>query len=143
MKYYQLSMQEQLLLVEAVVLLFITKLLVLFVPFRKLAPCFGSINKESGLHVRAEDLARIAKVRKTIMAASNNVPWKSVCLDQALVATIMLNRRNIPNTLFLGVKLNQEQSKLEAHAWVSCDDKIFIGGEQSKTFKVVACFSKW
>ncbi|WP_276134900.1 lasso peptide biosynthesis B2 protein [Polluticoccus soli] len=142
-KYRRLSLQEKVLLTEVVLILLIAKLLILFVPFKKLAPYFGALNSEGLGHITETDATTVAMVRKMIVVGATKVPWKSVCLDRALTAMIMLNRRRIPNTLCLGVRFNVGKSKLDAHAWIRCNNEIFIGGARSKYYNVVAFFSKY
>lgn len=137
-----LSFQDKLLLVEALFMLAFFRVVVIFIPLRKVALRLGKFNGHSEHTLTLEQQTKAMQIRRTIFGVSSNVFWKSVCMDQALTAMTMLNRRNIPNTLYLGTKINHERKKLDAHAWVICNNKIFIGGPQSNSFKVVASFSR-
>lgn len=44
-----------------------------------------------------------ADVARSVVAVSRRVPWESKCLVQAAAARMMLNKRGIANTMFLGV----------------------------------------
>lgn len=140
-KFLALRLSEKFIFLEAFGLLAFSKIAVRIIPFRKMAAHLGDINKAAGL-LSATQMKEALGVRHIIFMTSANVPWKSVCLDQALTAMMMLNRRKLPNTLYLGVKIDEAKRKIEAHAWVKCNDKILVGGPQSKEFKVVAFFSK-
>ena len=50
----------------------------------------------------------------------------SIRLPQALTARVMLERRGVPNELFIGVA-KSDAGALEAHAWVTVDDVVVVG----------------
>lgn len=139
----KMSANDRLLLLEACATLFLAKLLVIVCSFNVVAKLLGKVNQVSGFKPSAEQMLMVAHVQRVLSIVSSNVPWSSVCLDKALAAMIMLNRRRIPNTLYLGVKLNKDKQKLDAHAWVECNDSIFVGGAHSKNYRTVAFFSKY
>lgn len=129
-------------LLEALGLLIVSKLIILFVPLRKIAPLLGDVNKDVRNTLSDREYEQARDVKRNIAIASNNVPWKSVCLDQAMTAFIMLNKRSIPNKLCFGAKKNIEAKKLDAHAWIVCNDQILVGGKHSAEFHIAAFFSK-
>lgn len=79
------------------------------------------------------------EIGRAVMTAARYTPWDSNCLAQALTAQRMLRTRHIPGMFFLGVKKNQQ--KLDAHAWLQCDDKILTGKAGHEAFTVVSTFS--
>ncbi|MGD8781902.1 MAG: lasso peptide biosynthesis B2 protein [Ignavibacteria bacterium] len=51
---------------------------------------------------------------------------------------LILKKRNIPSTLYLGVK--KDDNKMEAHAWLRIGDKIITGKNVSEDFTVISYF---
>ena len=90
-----------------------------------------------------EDITKLEVARKigeVVDTVSRSTPWESKCLVQALVVKIMLRRRGIANTLFLGVGKDEENS-LVAHAWLRCGETIITGGKGRQWFTVVGKFA--
>lgn len=56
------------------------------------------------------------------------------CLSQALAARWLLARDGYPTTLHLGVR--QGAAGIEAHAWLEHDDRIVLGGTDSRALYV-------
>lgn len=47
------------------------------------------------------------------------VPFKAICLPQAIAAKLMLERRGVASSLHLGAALHTRSGKaFEAHAWL-------------------------
>lgn len=61
--------------------------------------------------------AAVLAIRWSVAAVSPCMPFKTVCLQQAMAARTMLTRRGIGSVLHLGVG-NIAGSKLTAHAWL-------------------------
>jgi hypothetical protein len=61
-----------------------------------------------------------------VAVASRFVP-RSTCLVQALSGQQLLAAAGHDSTVHFGVALNAS-SRLGAHAWLACDDRIVIGG---------------
>lgn len=53
---------------------------------------------------------------------------------------MMLRRRQIPSTLYLGVA-KKEDGDLNAHAWLRTGDAIILGGGGLERFSVVSTFA--
>lgn len=141
-KFIQLSFEDKLFYLETFGLLLFSKLLILFIPLRKVAPYLGDLNGEVRKELSSGETLIAEKIMVFICKVGNNMPWKSVCLDQALACMILLKKKKIPYSLYLGVKKDEANQKLMAHAWVLCGDKILIGGRRSLQFTVVARFTK-
>jgi len=60
------------------------------------------------------------------------------CLVRVLAASEFLRKKNIPYTLFLGVK--KQNSKMLAHAWLKCDN-IYITGSTQEDYQIVTFFT--
>jgi len=106
---------------------------------------FTRLSKRLGRHmavappVTDRDAIRIAsEIRWAVAAAAPRLPWKPVCLPQALAAHWMLRRRGIASTLYLGLDAKQGY---DAHAWVRVGSVVVTGGPGQERFVVVASFA--
>jgi len=76
------------------------------------------------------DLVEVGRVAWSVRFVSRLVPFAS-CLTQAQACQILLARHGIASTLSLGVR-EDLFGALEAHAWLTCDDKLVLGGESGR-----------
>ena len=83
--------------------------------------------------------AQTRRVVLSIRAVSRRVPWKATCLVEAASTRIMLNRRGIPSTLWLGVH-KEAGGKMAPHAWVTSDGEVVIGGGELEKYTPVSAF---
>lgn len=82
----------------------------------------------------------VQQVAWAIRAVSRRTPWQSNCLAQAVAGQLMLRRRRIAGTLYIGVMKNGADA-LAAHAWLRSHEIIVTGGGQLDRYRVIACFS--
>ncbi len=75
-----------------------------------------------------------------IYRSAQKMPWRSVCLDQALALAIVLRLVNIRFRFHLGVK---KSDKLKAHAWVTSGGRIIIGWHPDDEYTEVGVFEAW
>jgi hypothetical protein len=135
----QLSWDEWSLLVETLVGLTKARILVRVLPFPALATRLGEHMAETGTADHPSRQPFLASLTWSVGALSRRLPWRCQCLEQALAAQMLLRRRNIPHTLYLGARL--QQGRLEAHAWVRCGGRL-VTGETGETFPMVNCFAQ-
>jgi hypothetical protein len=140
-KFLQLEPTLKIMLLEAFIFLTISKMVLIF-PMKKITARLGKINEIVKDKLSQSDEIQLQQIKFGITAAGNNLLWKSHCLDQALAAVLMMRRRRIYYNFYLGVKKNEKNSKLDAHAWVVCGENIVVGGEKSRSYDVVAIFSR-
>lgn len=127
---------NELLLAEAVVSLAIARLAIVTIPFRRIAPRLGRAGVESGPeYVRADELERISWA---LWAAGSRLPWRCKCLEQGFAAKLMLRRRKVPHTLYLGAR--HAQVGLDTHAWVRSGVTAVTGGT-GDGFAIVASYA--
>jgi hypothetical protein len=136
---YRLSREHWSLLVETLVCLTMARLLVLVLPFPYLAKRLGEHMAESGSEDHVARQSFLTNLTWALGALSQGLPWRCLCLEQALAAKMVLCRRGIAHTLYLGARLSQ--GKLEAHAWVRCGRRM-VTGDNGKAFPVVSCFAE-
>lgn len=140
-KFFKLNFRDKLFFLETVFFLSLSKLVILFIPLKKVAPYLGKVNGNIRDELLPAEMEKANRIKLYIYMAGGNLPWNSVCLDQAMACMILLGKKKIPCSLYLGVKKNEAKKKLDAHAWVMCGDKILMGGERSRQYNVVAWFA--
>ena len=123
--------------VEAWCLLHLAKLVILFIPFKKIASSIGRQKVESTHDLKS--MVSPTKIQHAIRRASRYTLHKSKCYDQALTAKALLGQCNLPATIYFGLA-KESQNQLMAHAWVRCGNKIISGKVGMERFTVVACF---
>ena len=69
------------------------------------------------------------------------LPWHSTCLVQAIAAMLMLQRRGLDSTLYLGVA-REGDVDLAAHAWLRSGDVLVTGVDEQQQYKTISSFMK-
>jgi transglutaminase superfamily protein len=116
----QMTVRQRLLVLEAVLLLGVSRLVLLALPFGRIAPWLQRA-PDSG----SGDTATVLAVRQAVTVAARNVPWNAVCLPQAMAAKAMLARRGQGSALHLGTAMVEDG--LAAHAWLVAGGEIVVG----------------
>jgi hypothetical protein len=137
-QFARLPSADRLLLAEATVALSVAGLRLSVTSFARIAAGLGRHMDESADAVDAAALKQAARVRWAVETVARHLPWKPVCLPQALAAKRMLRRRGIASTLYLGV---DPAKQLDAHAWVRVGRMIVTGGPREDRFAVVSTFT--
>lgn len=140
-RFLSLSWTERTLLLEAVLWLGLARAAVLTFPFRWIMQGLGQSANVAHTANSAPLQPVVPQVTWAIRVVSRRTPWQSNCLAQALAGLIMLRRRGIVSTLYLGV-LKDKQSQLAAHAWLRSSEMTVTGGNQLDQYTVVAWFSR-
>jgi hypothetical protein len=139
-KFLKKPAADKILYLEAMFWLGISRLAILIVPFRWIAPFLGTHMASSDENDGNGDRETVIFVSRTIRTMSRHLPWECKCLAQAISGKMMLRRRQIPSTLYLGVA-KKEDGDLNAHAWLRAGDIIILGGGGLKRFAVVSTFA--
>lgn len=139
-KIIKLPLRDKSILFEAFCISGLMRFAILFIQFRKLAVIYGKHNRESTLEISESEKKIIFMVGWAVEQISSRTPWESKCLVKALTAQIMLARRKISSTLYLGVA-KEKNNKLIAHAWVRSGQVIITGAREMSAFKEVARFA--
>ncbi len=140
-KFLRQEAPGKLLLLEALAWLCWVKLLLLFVPFRWLAPRLGRPQSESPPAISPVERDLALRISWAVQSVAAHVPLGFVCLPQAIAAKWMLRRRRLASTLYLGVA-RPDEVKLTAHAWLRVGDKILTGRAESFTHSTIATFAE-
>lgn len=134
---------DQWLVIQVYILLGITRLLINTLPFPRLERLLGERMVETTATVPLAELRQARKIAWAVRAVSPYTPWTSNCFPQALTAKILLRRRGILATLYMGAAFKKEEpSALEGHAWLRCGPMFVTGGDGSKHFGAVAAFGE-
>lgn len=131
---------DRLVVSEAFFWLGLARLAILVIPFRAIAPRLGKMGGSTPENAGLQSQKIARQVSWAVRAASRHTPWQSRCLAQAIAAKMMLNRRGLASTLYLGLKKAGEKD-LDAHAWLRHGDIILTGGESMDRFTVISTFA--
>ena len=137
-RFWRLSWQDRLLLVEAILWLAIAGLAIAVLPFRHVGLLAARPIRRPELPRQAR-LNKVRRIRWAIISTAARVPWRALCFQQGLAAQLMLRRRGIPSVLYYGAA-QDDRSGLSAHVWVRDGDVDVIGGEIAHRFAILATF---
>lgn len=142
----QVDNRARALLVEAAAALLVARLALVLVPFPRLAARFGTFMKPAeaaALMQRSAPSpadARLAQeIGWAVTRAARYVPFKAVCLPQAMAARTMLRRRGVGSVMHFGAARGKEKP-LEAHAWLDAAGVEVTGYPVAEGFAEIACF---
>ena len=138
--FLQLSVPEQLLLLEASAWMAAARLAILALPFRWVAPLLGRPRASSPCTVTPRERDALARVKWAVFNAHARVPWECKCLVRAIAAKRMLAMRRVRSTLYLGAK-RDDPVTLSAHAWVRVGDVVLFGRRMHGQFSGVSTFA--
>lgn len=110
-------------------------------PFSKVAPALGEHMKETTNEVNEANTALIKNVSHAIHIMSKYTLWESQCLVKAIAGMMMLEKRGIDSTLYLGTARN-ETGEMIAHAWLRSGPFYLTGAEGMEKFTTVGTFAK-
>lgn len=133
---------------EAALLLLLAKLLVKYVPMRRWRHRLSTVEEPGGPPFEGRRLAR--KVARVVRRVARHVPFRAVCLPQAMAAQWMLRRRGISSRLFFGARRrlrpatappeDRPASGMDFHAWLTVGDTCVLGGAERDTYVALPPF---
>ena len=145
-RFSQVDNRHRLLLAEAVVGLLAARLALIFVSFPRLVRRFGAFvapTDPRAFNARApftDDQICIAnEVSWAVARAARFVPFKAVCLPQAMAAHAMLKRRGVTSVMHFGAARGRTKP-LDAHAWLDAAGVEVTGYPVEERFAEIACF---
>ncbi|SEW44103.1 Transglutaminase-like superfamily protein [Chitinophaga sp. YR573] len=134
----KISIRNLLLFAEAWLLLAMARLILIFIPFRKIARLLGEkIATQLPLPSTKSTQPLQQNIRIAISRASKFSPWRTACFEQALAAKIMLKNRKTVSIVYFGVR---KKNTTLAHAWLESGGITVTGGRNSSLFSVIAAF---
>lgn len=140
-KYFQMPWTDRLLLAKTFMLLGSVRLALLVTPFRILAAFLGRHMEESPYY-KCREVLYIHRISWAIELMSCYTPWESKCLVQAITGKILLRRKRLPNTLYLGLAKDQNK-QLIAHAWLRSGKDTVTGAYGRERFTITAKFTDY
>ena len=149
--FWRLPAATRALVIEAALLLVLARLLVAHVPMRRWrnrpgmeappAPRPGTPSPRpdqegrTGLPEPAAGQAVSREVGRIVRKVARRLPFRTLCLPQAIAAQWMLRRRGIRSRLIFGVRRGTTPAAaLQYHAWLSVDGEAVIGGAAVRTY---------
>jgi hypothetical protein len=134
----RLTVPEAVVLAEALALCTAASLMLRVLRFSRVAPRLGRHMAESPPSQPGATGAAVRRITWAVATAARLLPWKPLCLPQAVTAQWMLRRRGIGSTLYLGTN---PANRYDAHAWVRVGGVIVTGGDDPRQYTVVSTFA--
>ncbi len=130
---------------EAIWWLAIARIWLVMTHFRNVAGHLGTASSPGTtpvVPIPETDRLIAAQVGRAILIAAKIVPFRAVCLQQAVAGKLMLRRRHIASTLHFGVaRAEAPTNKMEAHAWLDAGDIKVSGYPLEARWTEVAQFA--
>lgn len=145
-RFGQVDNRKRALLAEAVAYLLAARLALIFLPFPRLARRLGAFVPPTDPRASeakanaAPDQARLAEaVGWAVTRAAHYVPFKAVCLPQAMAAQVMLRRRGVGSVMHFGAAKGAEKA-YDTHAWLDAAGIEVTGYPVKENFAEIARF---
>jgi hypothetical protein len=143
-RFAQVGNRRRALVVEAVACLLLARLGLIFVPFPKLARRLGhfvppSDPRAAAARGRTAQAATAEEIGWAVTRSARYVPFKAVCLPQAMAARVMLKRRGVSSVMHFGAARGEDKP-LDAHAWLDAAGVEVTGYPVADQFAEIACF---
>ena len=147
----QVGWRGHALLAEATLRLAAARIAIATVPFSRIAREMGGLMPpvQAGALAaeRAPSVADEAVAREigwAVTCAARYLPFRAVCLPQAIAAHAMLKKRGIFGIVHFGTARGEAEGKtlsLEAHAWLNAGDVEVTGYPVEAGFTEIACIA--
>jgi hypothetical protein len=142
----EVGWRRRALLGEAAFWLLAARLALVLAPFPIIARRLGAFVPPSDPRVAqvaaptTPDEAELARlVSWAVTRGAAHVPFKAVCLPQAMAARIMLKRRGVASAMHFGAAKGEEKP-IDAHAWLDAAGVKVTGYPVGAQFAEIACF---
>ncbi len=145
-RFARLPPNRRVLLAEAGAWLLAARAALVLFPFRSVAARLGMPRSPQDPNsLRSSPLSpaqqhKVQEIAWAVARAARHVPFRAVCLPQAIAAKAMLRRRGIDSVLHFGVAKRGDQS-LDAHAWLDAAGIGVTGFPVGAEFTEVARFA--
>jgi hypothetical protein len=144
---WRLSSTRRLFAVEAAAALLVARLALRLVPFPRIARWLGTFVPAHDARISAAATGRsprdadvAAEIAWAVSRASRHVPFRAVCLPQALAAHAMLRRRGIASVMHFGGAVAGDRGVVDAHAWLEAAGVHVTGYPVPSDIAEIACF---
>lgn len=139
-KLRRLSFSDHCLLVEAAFFSGVAGLMLTCLPFRWIAPWLGQHMAATSETHTDSDRVTAGRIQRVVRIAGKYVPWRAQCLAQAITGAMMLRRRKMAGTVYLGIN-RAEGKEAIAHAWLRSGSTIVTGGDGREDHAVISTFA--
>lgn len=139
-KFFKLNRTERLLFIQAYFLSLFYSFYVELIPKRIIFKRLGDKDVETSFEPIEGELNEVLQVEKAIRRVVRFLPWTTKCFARAITAKRILQHKQIPSTIYLGVA-KEGSNKMIAHAWLRCGNIIVTGKEEMKKFTPIIYFS--
>lgn len=146
-RFSELNAHRRALLVEASLLLALARIALLVFPFRVIAARLGvylppdTAQARQALIGTPANAALASDIGWAVTRSARYLPYKPVCLPQAIAGKFMLRRRGVPSVLHFGAAKGDVSAKFfEAHAWLDAAGVEVTGYPVAHNFTEIACF---
>lgn len=144
-RFGQVSGQHRALVVEAVAWLLLARLALVCLPFPRIARRLGRfVPPAEARAVEAQatpsrEQAQLAQqVGWAVTRSARYLPFKAVCLPQAMAARAMLKRRGVASTLHFGAAKGTDMP-IDTHAWLYAAGVEVTGYPVADEFAEIGC----
>lgn len=137
-RFFALPRDERRMTVEAALALTVVSAALKALPFAMAMRAFGLRVGQAALK-RAADPAQARKIGRAVARAARRLPFKPVCLPQAVAAALMLRRRGLAAEVRFGVA--KRNGAVTAHAWSLCGDVPATGAEGAADFAPITSYT--
>ncbi|MBF0333256.1 MAG: lasso peptide biosynthesis B2 protein [Alphaproteobacteria bacterium] len=145
-RFLALAGAERCLLLEAVIALAMARLLLAALPFATamrlsgLRRVTGGAADPGSSGVEPGNVPLATALSWAIPRAAQRLPFRAVCLQQAMACAIMLRRRRLPVVVRFGV-YKERGGAVGAHAWAISGGVVVTGADGIERFTPIAAFS--
>lgn len=126
--------------VEIIVLLATARAMILLLPFRWLKRTMGDVGAatsaiaEPMVPVDEPASHQARQIGREIFLMSKRMPFKAVCLPQAMTGRWMLACRNQNSQIFIGARRGEDGSSIDLHAWLMTSGQCILGERERRGF---------
>lgn len=138
--------RRQALVAEACAAMFAARVTLARHPFSRVSQTLGEFTRpddpraaDQAAPTTEEDAATARAVRWAIRASAPFLPFRAVCLQQAMAARRMLQRRGIASVMHFGAPAEGERP-IDAHAWLDAAGIKVTGYPLPEGMREIACF---
>jgi Transglutaminase-like superfamily len=139
-KFVHTKRADQVLLVQAALLLAAVRVSMFVLPFHSLRSLVDWA-AQPPLRLRRTEQMSVGQIAWAINVASDYVPRAATCLPRALAGQVLLGRYGFPAQVHIGIA-RAANGLVEGHAWVESEGSVVIGGSRLDHFTPIAAFEK-
>ncbi len=138
-KFLSLPWSEKTLFLESLFYLIFAYIALKLTAWKRILPMIGELKKESAKITNPGNTEVLNEIKVAMKRAHSAVPLGSKCFIMAIGTRLMLNRRKITSTIYIGFKKGNED--FEGHAWIRSEDIILAGGAGRNDYEIIAYYS--